>query len=64
MAYVTQCPECDGNLSLYDFEVMELRGVYITPEGFDLWAANTFSTTNERVKCYACSYEGDLEMTD
>lgn len=64
MGFVTKCPECGEGLELYDFEVLELRGVYIQEDGFDLSEAKTLSTTEERVKCYACDYEGDLETTD
>ena len=64
MRFVTKCPECGEGLELHDFQVSELRGVYIASDGFDIGEAKTFSTTEERVKCYACGYEGDLETIE
>ncbi len=61
MPYLTQCPNCQGDLFLTKCVVC--TNVPIYADGFDLSEAS-INTEDEIVTCDDCGYEGPLQFTE
>jgi hypothetical protein len=62
--FVTNCPECKGQLYLRSCCVSYTRGPIIHSDGFDLNDCSLADTSYEIVECEACGWFGDLEYEE
>jgi hypothetical protein len=60
--YVTECPECDGDLFLVAFKA-SCRIPVMERDGLDL-TLGPVDTEDEIVKCSECDWTGPLETAE